>query len=479
MIRHSLLYFLARVGSGVLTIATLAVFTRLLSPHEYGVYALNIAAASVASAILYQWLNVALNRFYPAHRDNPGVIICVAIRGYWSITAITALLFIAAVPFHRKLGEDPTVLGILFLITIALGRYSMMLQVANAQGLPLRYSLLSWAKNGVSFLAGLALILCGVGERGALIGFLVGLVCAVLVFNPLRGLNAASSGTVALPMMKMLQYGLPLTLTFSALMLVGSADRFMIGWLSGASAVGPYAAAYDLVQQLIGPMMNVMFLAAFPMIVQVLEIEGGESSRLKTRALGRAVVAIGLPAAFGLGILSKDISETFFSSGFRQASSKLIPWLAFAIFVGCFKSYYLDLVFQFRHATKYQGYIAVLMAVVNILLNLLLLPHYGILGAAWSTLAAFSCGALASWLIGRTIFPLPSLRIDFLQCVIASLVMSAILYILPTSHGAIGLATKIICGLASYLLMAWLLDLADCRNICMPIFRRFKCALSF
>jgi O-antigen/teichoic acid export membrane protein len=470
-----LLYFLARVGSGVLTIATLAVFTRLLSPHEYGVYALNIAAASVASAILYQWLNVALNRFYPAHRDNPGIIIGVAIRGYWSITSITALLFIAAVPFHRKLGEDPTMLGILFLITIALGRYSMMLQVANAQGLPLRYSLLSWAKNGVSFLAGLVLILCGAGERGALIGFLAGLVCAVLVFNPLRGLGATSPEMGIPPLKKMLQYGLPLTLTFSALMMVDSVDRFMIGWLSGASAVGPYAAAYDLVQQLVGPMMNVMFLAAFPMIVQVLEIEGGESCRLKTRALGRAVVAIGLPAAFGLGILSKDISETFFSSGFRQASAKLIPWLAFAIFIGCFKSYYLDLVFQLRHATKCQAYIAILMATVNVLLNILLLPHYGILGAAWSTLAAFSVGALASWRVGKTIFSLPSLGKDFFECVIASVVMSIALYSLPSSHGVVGLFAKIILGIVIYSLMAWVLDLAGCRDICTPILRRLRC----
>lgn len=478
MLRHSLFYFLARAGSGVLTIATLAVFTRLLSPHQYGIYALNIAAASVASAILYQWLNVALNRFYPAHRDNPAAIISVALRGFWFITAITALLFLAALPFHSKLREAPTTLGILFLITVALGRYSMMLQVANAQGSPLRYSLLSWAKNGIAFLGGFVLILLGVGERGALIGFLLGLVFAILIFNPLRGLGPQVPGPDLPPLTKMLQYGLPLTVTFSAVMIVDSVDRFMIGWISGASTAGPYAAAYDFVQQLIGPMMNVMFLAAFPMIIRKLENQEDQAAYSKTLALGRAVVGIGLPAAFGLAILSGDISGVLFSNAFRQASARIIPWLAFAIFVGCFKSYYLDLVFQFRHQTKYQGYIAISMAIVNVVLNLLLLPHFGILGAAWSTLAAFSVGALASWLIGRTIFQLPSLRIDFLQCLSASVVMSVVLYMLPTSHGIVGLVSKIVSGLGTYVLMAWFLNLADCRDICAPVFRRFKCALS-
>ena len=49
MIRHSILYFGVRVGNGVVAIATLAVFTRLLSPEEYGVYALGMAMATVAT----------------------------------------------------------------------------------------------------------------------------------------------------------------------------------------------------------------------------------------------------------------------------------------------------------------------------------------------------------------------------------------------------------------------------------------------
>jgi O-antigen/teichoic acid export membrane protein len=46
LIRKSVPYFAARAGNGVFGIAALAVFTQLLSPEEYGVYALCIAVAA-------------------------------------------------------------------------------------------------------------------------------------------------------------------------------------------------------------------------------------------------------------------------------------------------------------------------------------------------------------------------------------------------------------------------------------------------
>lgn len=46
MIRQSVLYFAVRVGNGVFAIAALAVFTRLLSPEEYSVYAFGMAKVS-------------------------------------------------------------------------------------------------------------------------------------------------------------------------------------------------------------------------------------------------------------------------------------------------------------------------------------------------------------------------------------------------------------------------------------------------
>ncbi len=465
MIRHSLLYFLVRAGNGVLAIATMAAFTRLLNPQEYGVYALGMAIATMVSAILYQWINVAVGRFYPMYRDKPDIIMIAATRGFLAATVIGALFFLGVLPFYKMFGITPTLLGIIFLITVAQGRYDLLLQVANTQKSPLRYGSLSWLKSGVALLAGLALIFYGVGEQGALIGFLVGIVFSLIIFKPMRRAMSISVDVGNRLSVEMLRYGLPLTLTFLAFVIVGLADRFIIAWLLGASAVAPYAAAYDLVQQLIGAIMSVLFLAAFPMIVQQFEEEGDESARIRLRALGKGLVSIGLPATVGLAVLSSDISEVIFGREYRQDAAIIMPWLAASIFVGAFKSYFLDVVFQLRHVTKYQGYIATLMAIVNVLLNILLLPSYGVIAAAWATLAAYLVGALASWWVGKTVFLLPTLGKDFLGCAFACSIMAIVICSLPSSLGIIGLLTKITLGIITYSAMAWLLDIADCRDL--------------
>jgi O-antigen/teichoic acid export membrane protein len=105
------------------------------------------------------------------------------------------------------------------------------------------------------------------------------------------------------------------------------------------------------------------------------------------------------------------------------------------------------------------------MATVNVLLNILLLPRYGVIAAAWATLAAFSVGALASWHIGKTVFLLPSLEKDFLGCASASAIMGIAIYSLPSSPGIVWLLAKIALGIITYAAMAWLLDVAGCRDL--------------
>lgn len=464
LIPHSFLYFTVRVGNGVFAIATLAVFSRLLSPAEYGVYALGMAIVTVVSGVLFQWLNVAVSRFYPVQMDDSKKVLEVAAYGFWVATAVAALLFIGVLSFSDALGVDPDMVGILFLITVLLGRHTLALQVANAESRPIRYGMLSWSKGGGALLAGFVLIGHGIGGMGALMGLLAALVFAVIAFA-LKPLLQVKFGSVDRRLAEnMFRYGLPLTFSHLAIAVVDVADRFMIGSLLGVAHVAPYAVAYDLVQQSIGPMMSVLFLAAFPVIVRVFEAAQDETARIRLHALGSRLVGLGLPSAVGVGFFATDISDIIFGNDYRQDAAMIMPWLAAAIFVGAFKSYFLDVVFQLRKATKYQGYIAILMAAVNIVLNLLLLPRYGVIAAAWATLAAFTIGALASWVAGKSLYALPTLGNVFWGSASASVIMIVVLYLLPSSFGLIWLSAKFAVGIVIYAMMAWALDVAGCRR---------------
>ena len=62
MINHTIFYLIVRVGNGIFAFTTLALFTRLLSPSDYGVFALGMTIASVLSTTLFQWIVVAVGR---------------------------------------------------------------------------------------------------------------------------------------------------------------------------------------------------------------------------------------------------------------------------------------------------------------------------------------------------------------------------------------------------------------------------------
>ena len=63
MLRGGFLYLLIRGGTGLLVLAAIPIFTRLLSPSEYGLYALGMSCALIGSSVLYQWLAVSFGRF--------------------------------------------------------------------------------------------------------------------------------------------------------------------------------------------------------------------------------------------------------------------------------------------------------------------------------------------------------------------------------------------------------------------------------
>ena len=456
----SLSYFIVRFGNGLLAIATLAVLSRILTPDQYGKYALLIATATVLSSLSFQWLSAAISRFYPKHFEHPVDIMRAASRCFWLATLGVSLLCLIAWAFHELVEIEPINIALIFLITIALGRYAIGLQIANSQHAPMRYCLLSWTKLSAALITSVVFIYFGAAEQGALLGFFLGLGLAIWVFEPhpkmalsIGKVNARVSG-------EMLRYGLPLVLNFLAIVLLDFVDRFMIARLLGIAYVASYSIAYDFIQLTIGPFLNIFFLSAFPTIVHLFDEKKYEAVNEHLHDLGVKLVSFGVPLAVGISILSVDIARILFGLEYQQGAAMLMPWLSAAIFVAVFKSYYLDVVFQLHHATKYQSFIAAFMVATNMVLNFILLPSYGVIAAAWSTLAAFFLGAVLSWLLGKRLFSLPNLNVIIAKVFLASFFMGVMLFFMPPFEGFSALLLKLFLAIMGYCIMGLTLNIS-------------------
>src|SRR5690606_19219366 len=108
LIRNSLAYVLARGLPGLVNLAALALYSRLLSPEAYGRYVLVIAGVMLVGTIAFQWQRSVVIRWLPARADTArqflGESACLFLALTLALSAIGALVvFCWPDPVRRQL----------------------------------------------------------------------------------------------------------------------------------------------------------------------------------------------------------------------------------------------------------------------------------------------------------------------------------------------------------------------------------------
>jgi len=463
LLRHSLTYVLARGVPGIINLLAIAVYTRLMSPGEYGQYALVIAAVGLIDSVLFQWIRLGLLRFLPRHGDQPQVLLTTLFTAFLLMVAFTGVIGVISYFIWPDLVESKLLVTGIVLLWVQ-GWYELNLELARSQLAPLRYGLMSIFKSLLALVMGWLLVLQGMGAQAPLLGFLTGMVLVSLVLA-CREWRVLNSGVTDRELFgKLLRYGLPMTATYSLSFLISSSDRFLLGWFMGAEAPGLYSPGYDLTQFSLLTLMTIVNLAAYPVIVRLLEQTGVEAAQEQLKNMVVLLVAISLPAATGLAICSENISNIMLGEMYRESASVLIPFIALSSFIFGIKIFYLDLAFQLGNKTYIEPWVMLAAASVNVLLNLWWIPLFGLTGAACATVAAYSVGAFFSWKLGKQVFRLPDLSPDVWKIVLATGVMALVLLITADYQGATALLGQIASGVAVYVSMLVFFDVAGLRK---------------
>ena len=137
-------------------------------------------------------------------------------------------------------------------------------------------------------------------------------------------------------------------------------------------------------------------------------------------------LAIAIPSAFGLSLLSKPILTILSTPEIASQGYLITPFVALsALLYGAYAVILQIIVLEKK--TKITGAIWIMAAILNLGLNLFFIPYIGILGAAITTLLAF---ALALILISFYSFKYFKFDIDFrfiFKSIFASIVMSLVI----------------------------------------------------
>ena len=210
---------------------------------------------------------------------------------------------------------------IILAVTIAWAQswFDLNLKLVNAQLEPVRFGLLSSVKAIIAVSTATAMLYIGMGVTGVLFRSMASLfISPLLVRKHWHGVSICKHDPQLLK--DFFVYGVPMTLTFTLIMVMDVSDRFFLGWFMNAKAVGTYAAVYDLSQQSLGTLMGIVHLAAFPLAVQALEKEGVEGAHNQLEKNALILLAVLIPATVGFVMLAGNINTVVLGSAFREDS---------------------------------------------------------------------------------------------------------------------------------------------------------------
>ncbi len=246
---------------------------------------------------------------------------------------------------------------------------------------------------GVAFALGFSL-------GGGLLAWLVAQLAIVAVMTVLTLARRADGPTVEVDLRAHIRYALPTIPGALADWCLVLFDRYVIAFVAGGVAVGIYSANYTAAQ--------VLLLFATPFEFVLLPVASSLWDRGE-RPLAVELVTSGVrffllgsvPAATALVVYGGPLLARMSTDSIGAAVPALLPALAAATIVwGCTRLFfYLFLV------EKRSGLVARIVAIaagVNVVANLMFVPRWGAVAAAWITLASYVVGlGVTLYAVGR------------------------------------------------------------------------------
>jgi len=251
-----------------------------------------------------------------------------------------------------------------------------------------------------------------------------------------------------------LSFGLPTIPGNIAGWVVASSDRYVIGYFLGAASIGIYSAGYGLGSLIMMPAAVLGFV--LPPTLSKLYDEGRmDEVKIHLSYSLKYVLALAIPFVFGAAMLAQPVLRLFSTAEIASLGYLIPPLIALSTLL-------LDTYVVVGHIlvvakkTKIMGLIWTIAGVVNLGLNIVVVPHLGILGAALTTLVAYG---LALGLTSYFSFREFKFSIDW-RFVIKSLIASGIMSLVVWAmHPQSSLATiiAVIVGAVVYGLVIFLL----------------------
>jgi O-antigen/teichoic acid export membrane protein len=415
---------------------SMPVLTRLLSREEYGL--LNLVWASVGILALVGRLGFpqAMIRFFVERRQQGArhlsEFFATMLGGAFAASALVGIVTALSVGWIAGQAQQQYArcLQLACLVVVTRVVLSVVYQAYRAQERVFAFNVTQVVSRFGSLSLAMVFVLLGRGKAYEIIiaTLIVESVVLATSLSDLvsRGMITRPTLSVSWPAVVLAtSYGLPLVLANSSTFILEYGDRFMIERLLGLGAVANYSVPYDLVQNVAAAVFTSVNMAVVPIVLRVWADEGSEAGARLLSQLATYLVALAIPLAALMLMLNGNLI-LLLASGKYAGSAVLTPYLLPGVFMGELNFLFV-VPLMIDKDTRVLAVITLVAGVLNLLLNLLFLPRWGLPGAGVATTVSYAVLIGATWLRSRPVAPLRLRYAVIAKSVIATGVMVAAL----------------------------------------------------
>jgi O-antigen/teichoic acid export membrane protein len=405
--RHSAIYGLGGVISRVIALFLLPLYTAYLDPSDLGAVGVVIALNAVLVTILRGGISSAFFRFYFDSPERDRRLLVLRTSFWFTMTTATAGLvagLLLADPISTLLGvDDPTLVRAAFVGLWAQMNYEQLTALFRVEERSLAFLAASLANIAVTVAATvLFVVVYDWGATGVVAGNFTG---TLAVYLALLGYRREQLGLqLDRPLLREMQrFGLPLVPAALALIAVNFSDRFFLSHFADLAEVGRYELGVRIASAMV--LLLTAFRTAWPAFAYSIEDED-EAKRTYGYVL-TYLVLIASWLALSLGLLAPWLVRVLApgNSDYWPGGAVVAP-LAFAS--AAYAGYIVVSIGIGRaRRTGFNWVVTGIAALVDVGLNLVLVPAYGMEGAAAAMLCAYAVlFGLMAWHAQRT-YPVP------------------------------------------------------------------------
>lgn len=399
LIRDVLVYGGSRVALKITALVTMPVFTRVFTPEIYGIWAVVVTFASFLNVFLALGGDTAYARFFfKTEKEDERQLLTSTLFSFlfpWSCLVVCVGILFARPLSNLLTGET----GHAFLLSLALLPAPLILmnnmcgEVIRNQFRTMLFSTLAITTGILVVIISLfAVVVLKLGLAGVLTGTLVAtLIMLVIHLWAIRTMIRVTFSGVLLR--QLLRFGVPLTPIAIAYSVFNASDRILLSRLASLEQLGLYSVAAAIAGILILAHQGVG-TAWNPHGIRIFEENRGVVATFFGKVATYIIIGFGF-LAVGISAIAPEVLRVLASPQFFDAAGVVgILSLGSIAYASCHVTG-LGLILSNR--AYFMSIYAWLAAGLNLGLNILMIPHWGIFGAASSTFASYLFLSIVYW----------------------------------------------------------------------------------